>query len=132
MIHFPHSDFAVHLQRFPLSLMLPDLEHLIHLQELDSAADRARRRIADIPAVQQSLEARSAARAAAVQAVKDRIAATTTSRREIEKEVAAVQTRLSKYKDQLMSVKTNKEFSSSSTTRSRSPRRSAVLPGDSA
>ena len=90
--------------------MLPDLEYLIHLQELDSAADRARRRIADIPAVQQSLEARSAARAAAVQAVKERIAATTASRRDIEKEVAAVQTRLSKYKDQLMSVKTNKEF----------------------
>lgn len=90
--------------------MLPDLEHLIHLQELDSAAERARRRIADIPSVQQSLEARSAARAAAVQAVKDRITATTTARRDTEKEVAAVQTRLSKYKEQLMSVKTNKEY----------------------
>ncbi|MDQ3488949.1 MAG: hypothetical protein M3468_14630 [Acidobacteriota bacterium] len=107
MIHFPFS-FAVHPSA--LSLMLPDLEHLIHLQELDSAADRARRRIADIPAVQQSLEARSAARAATVQAVKDRIAATTASRRDVEKEVASVQTRLSKYKEQLMSVKTNKEF----------------------
>src|SRR5690606_19754579 len=41
---------------------------------------------------------------------KDRIAATTASRRDIEKEVAAVQARLSKYKDQLMAVKTNKEY----------------------
>ncbi len=90
--------------------MLPDLEHLIHLQELDSAAERARRRIADIPAVQQSLAARSAARAADVQAIKDRISATTVSRRDIEKDVAIVQARLSKYKDQLMSVKTNKEY----------------------
>ena len=90
--------------------MLPDLEHLIHLQELDSAAERARRRIADIPASQQALEARTAARAAELQAVKDRIAVTTASRRDIEKDVAAVQTRLSKYKDQLMSVKTNKEY----------------------
>lgn len=90
--------------------MLPDLEHLIHLQELDSAIERARRRIAEIPSVQQSLESRSTAAAAAVQAVKDRIAATSTTRREIEKEVAAVQTRLSKYKDQLMAVKTNKEY----------------------
>src|SRR5688500_490100 len=90
--------------------MLPDLEHLIHLQELDSAAERARRRIADIPASQQALEARTAAPAAELQAVKDRIAATTASRRDIEKEVAAVQARLSKYKDQLMSVKTNKEY----------------------
>lgn len=90
--------------------MLPDLEHLIRLQELDSAADRCRKRIADIPAVQQSLEARSAARAADVQAVKDRMAATGTSRRDIEKDVSGVQTRLSKYKEQLMAVKTNKEY----------------------
>ncbi|MEO6214013.1 MAG: C4-type zinc ribbon domain-containing protein [Vicinamibacterales bacterium] len=90
--------------------MLPDLEHLIHLQQLDSAAERCRKRIADIPAVQQSLEARSAARAAEVQVVKDRIAATTGSRRDIEKDVAGIQTRLSKYKDQLMAVKTNKEY----------------------
>ena len=90
--------------------MLPDLQHLIHLQEIDTALDRARRRIADIPAVQGALEARAAARAAAVQAVKDRIAATAAARRDVEKEVAGVQTRLSKYKDQLMAVKTNKEY----------------------
>ena len=90
--------------------MLDDLKHLIHLQELDTAMDRSRRRIAEIPGAQQALEARSAERAAAVQAVKDRIAATGTTKREIEKEVAAVQTRLSKYKDQLMAVKTNKEY----------------------
>jgi predicted nucleic acid-binding Zn-ribbon protein len=90
--------------------MLPDLQHLIHLQEIDTALERARRRIADIPAVQQSLETRAAERAAAVQAVKDRIAATATARRDVEKEVAGVQTRLSKYKDQLMAVKTNKEY----------------------
>lgn len=90
--------------------MLPDLQHLIHLQEIDTALDRARRRIADIPAVQGALEARAAARAAAVQAVKDRIAGTAATRRDVEKEVAGVQTRLSKYKDQLMAVKTNKEY----------------------
>src|SRR5215203_3391613 len=90
--------------------MLPDLQYLIHLQEVDSAAERSRKRIADIPAVQQSLEARSAAREAEVQAVKDRIAATAATRREIEKDVAGVQARLSKYKEQLMAVKTNKEY----------------------
>ena len=90
--------------------MLPDLQHLIHLQEIDSAIDRARRRIGEIPGAQQALESRAAERAAAVQAVNERMAATTNARREIEKEVAAVQTRLSKYKDQLMAVKTNKEY----------------------
>jgi len=90
--------------------MLPDLQHLIHLQELDSAIERSRRRITEIPGAQQALVLRAAERAAAVQAVKDRIAATSNVRREIEKEVAAVQARLSKYKDQLMAVKTNKEY----------------------
>ena len=90
--------------------MLPDLQHLIHLQEIDSAIDRTKRRILEIPSAQQALELRSAAHAAAVQAVKDRSATTSASRREVEKEVAAVQGRLSKYKDQLMAVKTNKEY----------------------
>jgi predicted nucleic acid-binding Zn-ribbon protein len=90
--------------------MLPDLQRLIHLQEIDSALDRTRRRIAEIPGTQQALALRSAERAAAVQAVKERIAATANARREVEKEVALVQSRLSKYKDQLMAVKTNKEY----------------------
>jgi uncharacterized protein len=90
--------------------MLDDLKHLIHLQELDTAIDRCRRRIAEIPGAQQALETRAAERAAAVQAVKDRIASTASTRRDVEKEVAAVQARLSKYKDQLMAVKTNKEY----------------------
>jgi hypothetical protein len=90
--------------------MLPDLQHLIHLQEIDSAIDRTKRRIQEIPAAQQALESRSAAHAATVQAVKDRIARTSAGRRDIEKEVATVQGRLSKYKDQLMAVKTNKEY----------------------
>jgi uncharacterized protein len=88
----------------------PDLEHLIQLQDLELAAERARRRIADIPSVQQALDARLAAHTATVAHVKARIAAGQTARREIEKELAAIQTRLSKYKDQLMGVKTNKEY----------------------
>ena len=90
--------------------MHPDLQNLIQLQDLDLAADRARRRIADMPAAQQALEARVAERAAAVAGVKERIAAAQAARRDIEKELAAVQTRLSKYKGQLMEVKTNKEY----------------------
>lgn len=90
--------------------MLPDLQHLIRLQELDLAIERCRRRIAEIPGAQRALESRIADRQAALQAVKDRMTATGVMRRDIEKEVAAVQTRLSKYKDQLMAVKTNKEY----------------------
>jgi predicted nucleic acid-binding Zn-ribbon protein len=88
----------------------PDLQHLIQLQDLDLAAERVRRRIGDMPALQAALDTRLADRTAAVAAVKERIAASQTARREIEKELAVVQTRLSKFKGQLMEVKTNKEY----------------------
>jgi predicted nucleic acid-binding Zn-ribbon protein len=88
----------------------PDLQHLIQLQELDSAAERHRRRVADIPVLQAALDARLAERTAAVEAVKARVSASQAARREIEKDLAAVQGRLSKYKNQLMEVKTNKEY----------------------
>jgi predicted nucleic acid-binding Zn-ribbon protein len=88
----------------------PDLEHLIHLQQLDLAAERHRRRVADIPVLQSALDARLAARTEAVEAVQTRIAASQAARREVEKDLAAIQTRLSKYKNQLMDVKTNKEY----------------------
>ena len=90
--------------------MSPDLQQLIRLQELDSAAERHRRRIADIPAAQAALDARLAERTAAVDGVKARIAACQAARRDLDRELATVQARLSKYKNQLMEVKTNKEY----------------------
>jgi uncharacterized protein len=90
--------------------MLPDLKLLIRLQELDSAAERLRRRMADLPAAQAALETRLANLTSAVATVKERITVSQASRRDTEKDLAAVQARLSKYKDQLMEVKTNKEY----------------------
>jgi uncharacterized protein len=88
----------------------PDLQSLIHLQELDLAAERQRRRVADIPVLQAALDTRLAERVTAVEAVKARIATCQTARRDIERDLAAVQARLSKFKNQLMEVKTNKEY----------------------
>jgi len=90
--------------------MLPDLQSLIELQDLDLAAERLRRRIADLPAVQAALDERIAALSATVADVKERMAASQAARRDIEKDLAVVQGRLSKYKEQLMEVKTNKEY----------------------
>ena len=90
--------------------MNSDLQHLIRLQQLDLEIEAARRRIADIPNVQQALDARLASQRDQVAAAKQAVAGNQAARREIEKEVAALQSRLSKYKDQLMEVKTNKEY----------------------
>ena len=88
----------------------PDLHHLIRLQQLDSHLDAARQRIAAIPGIQQALDDKLAEQNERVAGAKQRLADSQTARRDIEKEVAAIQSRLSKYKDQLMEVKTNKEY----------------------
>ncbi|CAN5378088.1 C4-type zinc ribbon domain-containing protein [soil metagenome] len=90
--------------------MHADLQLLIHLQELDTAADKARRLIADVPAQQTALEARIESATGVVTDVKERIATAQAARRDIEKDLAAVESRLSKFKNQLMEVKTNKEY----------------------
>jgi predicted nucleic acid-binding Zn-ribbon protein len=90
--------------------MHADLQHLIHLQELDLAAERDRRRIADIPSAREALDERLVTATGGVEAVRQRLAANQAARREIDKELASVQTRLSKFKNQLMEVKTNKEY----------------------
>lgn len=90
--------------------MQSEIPHLIQLQELDLASERIRRRIADIPISVAALDTRLAERRATVGSIKERITTSQDARRETEKELAAVQTRLSKYKGQLMEVKTNKEY----------------------
>ena len=90
--------------------MNSDLQHLIQLQEIELTADRIRRRIEAIPGAQAALDARIAEQTARVAAIKERIAVNQAARRDLEKDLAAVQARLSKYKDQLMEVKTNKEY----------------------
>jgi uncharacterized protein len=90
--------------------MHPDLERVIHLQQLEDALERARRAIADEPARQQQLAAALAAATAALDTERGRLAANQAARREIEKELAMQQGRLSKFRDQLMEVKTNREY----------------------
>ena len=90
--------------------MNPDIQHLIRLQLLDSEIESARRRIAEIPGVQEALAARLEQATAAVAAAKQRLAASQVDRKAIETEVVTIQTRLSKYKGQLLELKTNKEY----------------------
>ena len=90
--------------------MHPDLERLIQLQRLETLADDARRRIADYPQSVQALDARLDAARQAVAAARQRVADCQVRRRAEEKEAAVVQSRLAKFKDQLMEVKTNREY----------------------
>ena len=90
--------------------MLPDLEQLISLQQLDTAAKAARGTVDGIPSRIENLETRLNTRTVAVETAKNRLAVKKDQRQALEKNLAEVQGRLSRFKEQLMSVKTNKEY----------------------
>jgi len=90
--------------------MHADLERVIALQQLDSKAAAARRRLADAPDRDSAFDARLDAVTQAIADAKAKLAANQEARRAIEKEVAVHQGRLSKYRDQAMAVKTNQEY----------------------
>jgi len=90
--------------------MHADLERLIALQRLDSAADAARRKLADEPEHEKALAVRLEATKERLATAKERLAENQNARRAIEKDVAVHQTRLSKFRETAMAVKTNQEF----------------------
>src|SRR6187401_3125516 len=90
--------------------MLPDLERLMHLQDLETRSGVAQRVVASAPDRIAALDARLAAARAGVDAAKTAIAENQAARRTVDKDLAAAQQRLEKYKEQSMAVKTNHEF----------------------
>jgi uncharacterized protein len=90
--------------------MSPELERLIKLQAVETRAAEARRRIADAPAEIAALDAKLSAAKDQVAAAKQALADNQNTRRTLDKDLIAAQQRLSKYKEQLMEVKTNAEY----------------------
>ncbi len=90
--------------------MHPDLERVVRLQQIETFSDNARRRIADLPERLRAFDARLDAARAAVDAAKARLSANQAARRTLDRDLATVQGRLAKFKDQLMEVKTNREY----------------------
>src|SRR5436853_6205408 len=87
-----------------------DLERVIALQRLDSAAEAARKKLADEPEHEKALDARLEAAKEHVATAKARLAENKSARGAIDKDVALHQGRLSKYREQAMAVKTNQEY----------------------
>jgi predicted nucleic acid-binding Zn-ribbon protein len=90
--------------------MNADIQRLIELQRLDSTAHDARRRVSDEPARLRLFDERLESARQEAAAAHDRLTNNQTARREVEKQVAVHQGRLSKFRDQLMAVKTNIEY----------------------
>lgn len=90
--------------------MIAALQALIALQRIDSAADAARKRQTELPALETAAAERLAQAEAAVDAAKARLAENHTRRRALEKDVAGVDARLSRFNDHKAAVKTNQEY----------------------
>ena len=90
--------------------MSPELEALIQLQTLESTIADARARIAAHPQRLADADARLAEADRVVEEAAQRLKDSQEARRIVEKDAAVYQGRLTKFKDQLSLVKTNKEY----------------------
>src|SRR5229473_8260018 len=86
---------------FFVRTMNADLERLIALQQNDSAAEAARRRLAEEPEHEKALAARLETARQHVATARERLAGNQTARRALEKDVALHQGRLSRFRDQM-------------------------------
>ncbi len=90
--------------------VIPALASLIALQKLDTAADAARKRLAELPAAEKAIDDALAAATAALDGVKGRLKENQEARRGLERDVAAIDTRLAKFDSHKAAVKTNQEY----------------------
>jgi uncharacterized protein len=90
--------------------LLPDLQRLIELQDIESRAAVANKAVADAPGRIAALDALLQSATATLAAAKQALADNQTQRRSIDKDLAAAQQRVEKYKEQIMAVKTNEQL----------------------
>ncbi|MEW6321264.1 MAG: C4-type zinc ribbon domain-containing protein [Acidobacteriota bacterium] len=90
--------------------MSPELERLIRLQDIETRAAEASRTVAEAPGRIAALDDKLTAARQAVADARQAVADNQAEKRTIDKDLLAAQQRLSKYKEQLMAVKTNEEY----------------------
>src|SRR5215831_9936223 len=90
--------------------MNPDLQKLIELQQIDSRIAVLRAEVAALPKEVAAIEAKLAGSKAQVEAAQNTIKADDTARRKHESDIKDQQGKISKYRDQSLSVKTNQEY----------------------
>jgi len=90
--------------------MNADLESLIHLQRAESELRRVEGERAEIPRQRSDHEARLAEQRGRLEAVRSSLEACQKARRQHETDLQDLEAKRSRYKGQLMEVKTNKEY----------------------
>jgi predicted nucleic acid-binding Zn-ribbon protein len=90
--------------------MNPDLEKLVHLHHVETELGRVESELADIPRVRKELATGLEADRGRLDAAKAALDASQRTRKAHEAAVQDLEAKRSKYKGQLMEVKTNKEY----------------------
>ena len=90
--------------------MNPDLEKLVRLHHAEAALRRVESDLAEIPRLRQAVEDRLAGDRSRLDAAKAALEASQKARKANEASVQELEGKRSKYKGQLMEVKTNKEY----------------------
>jgi predicted nucleic acid-binding Zn-ribbon protein len=90
--------------------MNPDLEKIIDLHHAETELKRLDSELAEVPRARQALEERLARDKGRLEAAREALEGSQKTRRENESQVQSLEEKRSKYKAQLMDVKTNKEY----------------------
>src|SRR5262245_28400494 len=90
--------------------MNPELKNLIRLQSIDLSIQDIRSRIDKFPALSKALDEKLRSATAALEAAREKSKNNQATRKKLEGEVGTYETKISKYRDQMMSVKTNEEY----------------------
>jgi predicted nucleic acid-binding Zn-ribbon protein len=90
--------------------MNPDLKHLIRIQTIDLSVQEIRSRVEGFPGASRKLDEKLGSATSALEGTRERIKANQTNRKKFESDISAQEARISKYREQMLSVKTNEEY----------------------
>jgi uncharacterized protein len=90
--------------------MNADLKHLIRLQGVDASIQEVRARIDKFPGISKALDHKLQSATSALEAAREKIKANQANKKKFESEVGVHEAKISKYREQMLSVKTNQEY----------------------
>ena len=90
--------------------MNSDLKQLIRLQSIDLSIQELRARIDKFPGISKALEEMLRSAQAGLDAAKAKAKSDHGARKKLESEISSIEGKISKYRDQMMAVKTNDEY----------------------
>src|SRR6201993_5019727 len=90
--------------------MLPDIENLLKLQDVDKEIRRLRDEVAELPKRVAVIEQRLAGTKAQLEKAQAAVKADEAARRKFETNISDLRGKISKYRDQSLDVKTNEQY----------------------